>query len=396
MRKLLMVSLDAFFHDDVDALPPDSFLRGFLRDSLATTQVQSVFPALTYPAHVTLMTGCDPIHHGVGQNQPFQSGVPADMRVWYWDVAHVRRQTLPHAVHAAGGTVASILWPVTAHCPAIRWNFPEVLALPGENQALKIIRHGSPAWVISTELRLGRRRVSTAEPHLSDYAVLLAQDVIRRHRPDLTMVHLVDLDETRHRYGVNSPEAMDALCRMDRRVELLHRTLRETPGMEDALMVLVSDHGQQDVTRTVTLADALQGDALVQSNGMSAYLFESDRGPEGLRRAAYRLQAHAGEWGISRVLQRHQLDEAGCVSGPAFAVTAQPHVVFADGLPQAKREKATHGFAPDETPLGCLFAIHGPGIAPGALPAAPMRCVAPTVAALMGVPLPGATGASLV
>lgn len=395
MRKLVMVSLDALFDRDVENLPEDGFLRRFLSKAAVSTQVKTVFPALTYPAHVTLMTGCEPIEHGVGQNQPFQPGVAPDMRAWYWDMAHVQRETLPQAVHRCGGRVASILWPVTARSGDIRWNFPEVIALPGENQVLKMLRYGTAPWILGMELRHGRKRVSTHEPHLSDYATVLACDVIRRHQPELTLVHLVDLDEMRHHHGTHSPEAAEALRRQEHRVEDIWRAMQETPGMRDALLVLVSDHGQADVSRTVCLADSLNGDALVQSNGMTAYFFASTRGEEGLRRAEYRLRQRAAELGVSCVYDRARLDEMGCVKGPAFAAEAAPEVVFADGLPQAKRERATHGFGPGHPAENCLLAVRGAGIAPGELPAMPMRCVAPTLAALMGVDLPQASGINM-
>ena len=92
------------------------------------------------------------------------------------------------------------------------------------------------------------------------------------------LVHLVDLDEMRHHHGVDSPEARQAMARNEARVERVWRAMQETPGMEDALLVLVSDHGQADVNRTVCLADVLReaeldGFVQVQSGGMSAYLF---------------------------------------------------------------------------------------------------------------------------
>lgn len=220
--------------------------------------MKTVFPALTYPAHVTLVTGEKPAVHGIGHNQPFQPEVPTGYRKWYWEAKDVQVPTLFDKVKEAGGTCASILWPVTGKNPAIRYNFPEVLALPGENQVWKMLTYGSPVWVLSTELRLGKHRVSAKEPYLSDYGALLACDVIRRKQPDLTALHMVDLDDTRHHFGTHSPEAIEALRRLDRRVEQIYRTVQTTKGMEDALFVLVSDHGQSDISRSVMLSKELE------------------------------------------------------------------------------------------------------------------------------------------
>ncbi len=391
MRKVVLVSLDAMFEEDWGE---QGEIGAFLADAAGCKRVKTVFPALTYPAHTTLITGCTPAEHGIGQNQPFQPGKAAEMRAWYWERAQVTRDTLFDAVKRAGGRCASILWPVTGKHPAIRWNFPEVLALPGENQVLKMLRYGTAPWILHMELKHGRERVSIHEPHLSDYAVTLAQDVIRARQPELTAIHLVDVDETRHHTGVNSPETAEAKARMGQRVAALWQTIRETPGMEDALMVLVSDHGQADVSKTVCLTDYLTAHGLadaarVQSNGMSAYLFPSKE----TERAEALLREAGAEIGVSHVYSRAELDALGCVPEVAFAVEAAPEVVFSDGLPQAKREKATHGFGPGHPAENCLFAVRGRGVRAGVwLPEMAMRDVAPTVAALMGVPLPEATG----
>jgi len=403
MRKTVLISLDAFYEKDIQSLPEESFIRSLLKQSAWTCQVKTVFPALTYPAHTTLITGCNPAEHGIGHNQPFQPGTEAAMRKWYWEASQVRRPSLFDAVKQAGGRCASILWPVSGKNPSIRWNFPEVLALPGENQTLKMMQYGSPIWLLSTEIRLSKKRISTKEPHLSDYGCLLACDVIRRHQPELTALHMVDLDETRHKYGTHSPEASEALKRMDDRVRRLWETVQQTPGMEDALFVLVSDHGQADVRKKVCIAEELEkaghgGSLQVQSNGMSAYLYEGSKGKKAMAEAFVWLEQHGAEIGVSHLYSWDELEKSGCSrENPdpiEAAIEAAPEYVFSDGLPQAKREKATHGFGPGHPAENCLLAISGRNINPSRLPSMDMRDVAPTVAQAMGVRLPEATGTS--
>lgn len=386
---MVLVSLDAMFEQDW-AYYDGRWMGQWLSQAARCTQVKTVFPALTYPAHTTMITGCDPVDHGIGQNQPFQPGKLAEMRAWYWEEAQVQRETLFQAVKRQGGRCASMLWPVTGKSRAIRWNFPEVLALPGENQTLKMLAYGSAPWILHMELKHGKERISTHEPHLSDYAVTLACDVIRAHQPELTAVHLVDVDEMRHHHGVNSQEAKAGMERMEKRVQAIYHTMQATPGMEDALLVLVSDHGQADVNRTVELEPALRAAGIraqVQSNGMSAYLFAEDS-----KRALQWLQDHGKDVGVSAVYDQQMLAKFGCISHVTLAVEAAPGVVFADGLPQAKREKATHGFGPGHPAENCLLAVGGRGIRPVVLPPMPMRNVAPTLAGLMNISLPQAVG----
>lgn len=404
MRKMVLISLDAVYREDLSRLDPNGFLHGLLERSAVCDQVKTVFPSLTYPAHVTLLTGCDPVDHGIGHNQPFQPEKEPDMRAWYWDAAAIKRPTLFDAVRQAGGRSASVLWPVTGRNRAIRWNFPEVLALPGENQTLKMLSYGTPAWILSTELRLGKQRVSAQEPHLSDYGCLLTCDVIRHKQPDLTALHMVDVDSMRHHHGVTSPEAMAGLARLDERVKRIFETVKETAGMEDALFAVVSDHGQADVDRTVCLGDTLEqagfgGVLRVQSNGFTAYLYKACDDWERLEEAFLYLEKNGESIGLNRVYDQETLRLLGCVANNGEdifgAVEAAPGVVFSDALPEAKREKATHGFGPWHPASDCLLVIHGRGIPEGmSLPPMPMRDVAPTLAELMGVRLPTATGKS--
>lgn len=391
MRKMVLVSLDAMYKADMLKLKECMPEEEWLTDSAVSWEVKTVFPALTYPAHTTLVTGCEPARHGIGQNQPFQPEKKPEMRAWYWEERQVKRETLFQAVKREGGRCASMLWPVTGKSRAIRWNFPEVLALPGENQVLKMLAYGTPGWILHMELKHGRERKSIHEPYLSDYAVTLAEDVIRAHQPELTALHLVDVDEMRHRHGVNSTEAWEGIKRNVKRVSTLWQVMQSTPGMEDALLVVVSDHGQADVNRPVNLCELIEKAGLrvqVQSNGMSAYIFTED---------AVRVKAWLGEHmkdaGTSHVYDRGELDALGCIPGPFLAVEAAPGVVFADGLPQAKREKATHGFGPGREEENCLLLVKGRHISGKGMPQSmPMRDVAPTLAGLMGITLRDAEG----
>ena len=397
MRKAVLVSLDAFFDADFPSLSEDGGLARMLREGSFCRRVKTVFPALTYPAHATIITGCDPDRTGVGHHQPYQPGVPDQKRVWLWERKHIAVPTLFDAVRDAGGKNCTVLWPVCCKNPAARWCFPEVHPLPGENIVLKTLRYGSPFFILDSERRFGSLRHGISEPGLSDYAAAIALRAIRKKKPDLTAVHLIDLDDMRHHYGTFSPEAAAAVRRNEERMALFLRAVSETPGMEDALVVAVSDHGHADITRTVTLTEGLvalglERDFGVQSSGFSAYFFAEREGADPGRAMAV-LRDHQEELGISRLYSREELDRMHAVSGPAFACEAAPGTVFSDGLDGEKRYRATHGFGPGHPAENCLFAVWGKGIRRGfEMPSMPMRDIAPTLAGLMGLSLPTAAG----
>lgn len=398
--KVVLISLDALFDQDLPLMRQQPFFGEFLAHASGCTHVRTVYPALTYPAHTTLVTGVDPRQHGIGHNQPHHPELEASMRPWYWDRAQVKVPNLFDAVKEAGGSCASVLWPVTGKTKSIRWNFPEVLALPGENQTWKMLRYGSPLWLLQMELRHRSERVSLREPHLSDYATILLKDVIASHAPDLSAVHLVDLDDMRHHHGVFNRETRKAIQRLDHRAAEIWETMQHTPGMEGAALCLVSDHGQADVRETVSLGEALTRLGLgslftVQSNGFGAYLFFRQKEEEAahLGELTDFLRQHMEELRASAVYSAEDLVAMGAVEGVSLAVEAAPGVVYDDGLPQAKREKATHGFGPGHPAENCLFALRGKGIREGVwIPDMPMRDVAPTLAGILGVKMPQARG----
>lgn len=400
MRKLVVLSFDACFDQDLSAWPEGTGLGNWLRSAAGSAGVKCIFPSITYPSHTTLITGCLPAQHGIGQNQPYQPDTDAEHRKWYWKRRDVKVLSLIDAVHQAGGKAASILWPVTGKHSHIRWNFPEVLALPGENQVLKMLSYGSPLYVLSTELRLGRQRKGTREPHLSAYAALLAEDVIRRHAPDLTLVHLVDVDAMRHHYGTNSPEAKAGLQRLQDHFLRVLNAIRETAAMgKDAILAVISDHGQADITRIIHLRDTLAEAGIksvgTQSNGSSLYFYPGMGGQDALNAAKAYIRQHQAELGIKALFDRDTLDQLGCIPQVAFAVDGEPGVAFEDDLPETKLEKATHGYGPGHPAENCLFFMGGEGIHPGMrIPQMAMQDVAPTLAAWMGIPLPHAIGRS--
>ena len=397
MRKAILVSLDAFFDADFAFLQPDGGLKRMTEEGSFCRQVKTVFPALTYPAHVTLITGCDPDTSGVGQNQPFQPTTPDKSRVWFWEREHIRVPTLFDAVRKEGGKSCSILWPVCCKNPAAKWVFPEVHPLPGDWLALKTMLYGSPLFVLESELRFGSLRNGIQEPGLSDYATAIAERNIRVHQPDFLALHLIDLDSMRHHHGTFSEEAKAAIRRDEDRLTKLRRAVLETPGMEDALFIAVSDHGQSDINRTVDLSALLKQTGLdrhygVQSNGESACFFVLKDGisPD---QAMNLMSEHLEEYGILRLYSRSDLDSMHAHKEPAFACEAADGVVFSDGLDENKREKATHGFGPGHKAENCLFAVVGKGIRKGfEMPSMPMRDVAPTIAGLMGLSLESAVG----
>lgn len=66
--------------------------------------------------------------------------------------------------------------------------------------------------------KYGHLRRGIQQPELDDFITACAVDTLKHKKPWLTLIHLVDMDSMRHRYGVRSDEALAALHRLDQRV----------------------------------------------------------------------------------------------------------------------------------------------------------------------------------
>ena len=386
--RLCMISLDAVAQPDADRLLRLPALSALRERGVYCDAVRTVYPTITYPIHASLMTGCYPDTHGVGHNQPFQPDTPPSMRAWYWTHADLRVKTLHQAAAEKGLDTASILWPVTGKNRFIRRNFPEVLPLPGENAALKMVRYASPLWILRMEALYGRRRTSIRQPGLDDYAALLCEKLYASRRPpDVLTAHLVDCDAMRHRYGTDSPEALAAMERLGKRVRRIMDAVRSAGLEKETLFCVVSDHGQRDAPRGILLDKVLQKacGARAQSLGMGAYIFGDD-----LSSARWCLEAHQAEWGIGAILGEEELRRLRAPKEVRLAVDALPGFCFID------REEKTfgeHGFSLDCPEARTFFFLAGPGVRQGVtLQGMNLVDIAPTLACALGLSLPQAEG----
>ncbi|MEW5836532.1 MAG: alkaline phosphatase family protein [Pseudomonadota bacterium] len=72
-------------------------------------------------------------------------------------------------------------------------------------------------------------------------------EVLPKHRPDISVVWLRNPDTTQHQYGVGSPEFHRALQAQDELLGRLEAKLRALGMADDTDLVVVSDHGHSNV-----------------------------------------------------------------------------------------------------------------------------------------------------
>ncbi len=391
---VLCISVDAMDARDLDRLLSQPVLAGLAEKGSIVRGMRTVAPSLTYPAHASIVTGRRPASHGIIHNEKDPpSGFDWD---WNWYRDAIRGDTVCDAAHRAGYRVASLLWPVMGGSQ-FEWVLPEIAAsaMKGESLTWKALRNGTPFFLLGAEWRHGRLRQGMRQPHLDDFASAVAVELLGRrlNGPDLLMLHLVDLDDAKHRHGVGSREA-DEAC--DRTAVKIGRVLAAA-GVE-ATVLIFGDHAQIDVGRLLDGIGRMQRAGLavrVHGAGGGAFLYpEAGYLPE---RDDARLERVLADWraepdgGLRGWLDRDGMHAQGTGDGRALAL-----LDAADGFSFDVGHRATHGHLPDHPGISTTLFAAGPGIAPGlSIDRAEIIDIGPTVARLLGIELPEAEGTPL-
>lgn len=405
---LIVISYDAFSADQWEPARRLPHLARLIANGAAGARLKTVYPSFTYVIHSTFVTGVYPDKHGVYHNNPLQPFVPDEEQRWFWLRRDIQAPTVVEAARKHGLRTAALLWPVTGKA-AIDYNIPEIRALKGEHQALKILRNGSPWFSLQMEWKYGKVRRGITQPYLDDFTTRCAVDTIKNKQPHLLLLHLIELDDAKHAGGTTGPHIDQTLARMDRRIGAIVQAVEDAGLTERTTFLIVGDHGQKDVRYKVHLNKLLlekgliyaeagepKWRAYVQGAGGSAYLHIRDGDEEAERLAVELLEQAMGEerYGIEALYTRKELD--GLHVAPQFRymleakvgycfedATDQPVVVDLEAL---GRRYATHGYSPDKPDYRSVLVVSGRGIKPGgAIGDCEVVDIAPTMARILGI-----------
>src|SRR5262249_50728061 len=90
----------------------------------------------------------------------------------------------------------------------------------------------------------------------------MATHLIRTRKPDLLIVHLMDLDHDEHAHGPDSPEALKTLELIDQYIGMMRAEVVAAGLEKQTTFVIVSDHGFWPVEKS------FHPNAVLQSVGL--------------------------------------------------------------------------------------------------------------------------------
>lgn len=412
-HKLIVVSMDALFADDLAYLSQKPAFGKLLSRCAWVRQVKSIYPTLTYPCHATMATGCLPSKHGVVNNTYFVPGEASPHWIWYHDAYRVK--DLFDACKEKGLTTASIGWPSAG-------NHPHVDYLVGEIAATKAVTEEEfrrdylltgttkELWDAVCAPHIHFR---TEEKEVFKFNAAACCEIVRRYAPNLVMVHVGEPDHHRHLYGIASEKLQPALDMCEQFLSDILQAIADSGCTDDYNLVITADHCQIDVDQTscpnalfarenlITLdaaGNVTDWHAWSHNTGMSATVYVKDPADEPVVYAL--LKENLPQLGCSRVYTQEEASAEGFAGDFAFVLETDGHTQFSDQwscppLAPIGHVRGSHGFHPDKGHRHPLLAI-GPAFAEDTiLPGAHLTDGAPTWAAVLDVSLPDADGTVL-
>ena len=416
-HRMIVVSLDAVGTKDLELLENLPHFQALLARGAICRQVKSVCPSLTYPAHVSIVTGKLPSHHGIVNNlrlQPWRENPD-----WFWQRRFIRGTTLYDEARKEGLTTASLLWPVTGRA-RITYNLPEVWAnRPWENQLFVSFFNGTARYEMDLYKHYGHMLDGIRQPMLDNFIQSSLIRTLKKYHPDLTLVHLTDVDTNRHEYGVYSEEAMEAVRRHDMRLGELVSLLERMGEKTTTNIVVLGDHFQKDVGCVLypNYHIAEHGWAVRKGNRLakwkvaaqngdgSCYIYVKDRKDKELM---FAVAGWLKEWkmqpgsGIRAVYTGKQAWEKGADPKCAFMLEAKDGFFFKNGCEKPWEKVAegngvhrgAHGYDPDSPEYTTFFLAAGPDFEPGEeIPEMYLIDEGPILARALGLELEDADGA---
>jgi predicted AlkP superfamily pyrophosphatase or phosphodiesterase len=386
-------------------------LRAFLADGVYATGVRGVLPTLTYPSHMTLLTGASPAKHGIYANTTFDP-LDRNERGWYWYREDVRVPTLWDAAAAAHLTTANVYWP-TSVAANITYNLPQIWRA-GTDDDLKLQRAlSTPGLESELSAGLGRYPGGMEETVAEDeIRARFAIRLLETRHPDFMTVYLTGLDTEQHKSGPFSAEANRVLERLDAVVGAL-RAAAERAAPHAATICIVSDHGFARIAHDVNLYSAFLADGLFTidqahkiaswkampwpAGGSAAVLLKDpdDRAIHEQTAALLEKLARDPANGIERIWTHDQIVAARGFPDAAFLVAFKVGYElgfgFSGPLVGPPTNLGMHGYPPGYPEMRSTFLLVGPTIPRGlSVGEIDMRQIAPTLARILDAPLPDA------
>ena len=362
---VVLISLDGTTPDQLRDPELATFGR-LRREGLEAEHLIPVFPTNTFPNHVSLVTGVAPDRHGIVSNvfmDPERGLYSYEADPTWLQVEPIWSLAARHGVVSAAYHWVGSEGPWRSGLGARHWKAFDG-GIPEREKVDQIL-----AWL-----------------DLPDGA----------ERPRLVTAWFHGTDGAGHRHGPASQAARRALRGQDAELGRLVEGLERRGLRASTTLLVVSDHGMAPVAQVVNLAASLDAAGVrarvLGGGGFVSLVVEG---------AAERAVAVARDLGLEAWRPEDapaELRASHPRFGDVLVVAPVGTAIVREGLGGRLQQllalsgstlQGGHGHRPEAPEMGAVFVAWGAGAAPGArLGAVRNLDVAPTVLALLGLPVP--------
>lgn len=444
-RRALIISLDGL--DARYLLKRDEYglriptLRRLIAEGVVADAVVSVYPSVTYPAHMTIVTGATPLRHGIYGNEVFEPPPAPQLasKRWHWFARDIQADTLWQAAARKNLKTGMVSWPGAAG--AGDFNVPEIWkagSSPADSLQVtlaEISAHARPRGLVE--------EIAARDPEIyarvtkdegDEMRTRWAEYIIKEKRPALMLVHLFDLDHFQHDFGPFTPRAFEMLEKTDAYVGRLLAAAERAGTLGETAVFIVSDHGFMPISqeilpfvileragllKTGEAPDAKGGTRRVVTDwralpyttgGSCAVILRDPEDRDAFKRAVGAFQRYvrppgrtdegADAPGILRIIYPQQIERMGVNPRAAFFLEGMEGYSFSDSLAgepvRPRKPGGTHGYLPTRAGYRASFIASGAGITRrGSLGTINLTDIAPTIARALRLPLRKADGRPL-
>ncbi|WP_031495160.1 alkaline phosphatase family protein [Bryobacter aggregatus] len=401
--KVIVISLDGFpAYALNDPKLPIPTLRKLMANGISGPMT-SINPTVTWPNHTTMVTGVKADQHGLLANGTITktgSWPPIKVEPMIDKEKMVHVPTVYDAAHKAGLTTAQVDWVAIHNAPGITWAFREWASADGPLEK-EMIAKGA---IRAEELQdFSKANILYRDQVWTKAGVYL----IKQHKPDLLLFHLLTLDSMHHQYGPNTLGGRGAIAFVDSCVEKLVQAVQEAGLADQTTFLIVSDHGFKAYSKQIKPNAVLESAGLgrkvyVLPEGGTAFVYLEDpsqvakvrellTGLEGIDKI-YGVEDYSAlglptpdkdpQFGHLLLSAKTGYSFSGATGGP---VTAAPLQVG-----------GSHGYIASDPDMNPIFIASGAGVKKrGTLDPVSNLDIAATIAQLLRVPLPTSLGKAI-
>lgn len=330
---VVLVSLDGFRYDYPEKYHATNLLAIGKAGVAAEGMIPS-FPTVTFPNHISIVTGQYPEHHGLVGNS-------------FWDPA--RKELHGMSTTAVDGP----------------WYHYKPLWVVAEQQHVKAL---SMFWpTADAEIEGVRASLKYDGSFPNEQRVAKVLDWLKlpeSERPHFITLYFSDVDSAGHRFGPDAPETASAVERVDKLVGELWTGIQALPLPIN--LIVVADHGMQTVQGTVNIGEFADLSKMrVVNEGPVMLLYGPDA--DTTEKVYGQLKGKSPKFDVYRRKEtpaRWHYSDNDRIGD--LVVYVYGGYVGATSPPNRPPSKGNHGFDPQEfKTMQAIFIAAGPNIRPG-------------------------------